>query len=91
MRLGVNDEIGDVVRYALTNLDVVEAVNFQPAAHFGRSETDEGRFSLDTAVRRLAEGFAAIEPRELVPVPYCSAYCPSPHLTAILGGPWRNA
>lgn len=47
---GVNDdEMGDVVRYALANLDVVEAVNFQPVAHFGRYETDEGRFSLDTA------------------------------------------
>lgn len=77
-----DDEMGDVVRYALENLDVVEAVNFQPVAHFGRYETDDGRFSLDTAARRLAEGFAAIEPRDLMPVPCCSAYCQS--ATALL-------
>jgi uncharacterized radical SAM superfamily Fe-S cluster-containing enzyme len=72
-----DDEMGDIVRYALENLDVVEAVNFQPVAHFGRYETEHGRFSLDTAARRLAEGFAAIEPRDLMPVPCCSAYCQS--------------
>jgi uncharacterized radical SAM superfamily Fe-S cluster-containing enzyme len=72
-----DDEMGDIVRYALENLDVVEAVNFQPVAHFGRYETEHGRFSLDTAARRLAAGFAAIEPRDLMPVPCCSAYCQS--------------
>ncbi len=72
-----DDEMGDVVRYALENLDVVEAVNFQPVAHFGRYETDQGRFSLDTAAERLADGFTEIEPRDLMPVPCCSAYCQS--------------
>lgn len=83
--------MGDVVRYALANPDVAEAVNSQSVTRFGRYERDEGRFSLDTAARRLAEGFAAIEPRDLMPVSCCSAYCQSPHLTAILGGPWLNA
>jgi uncharacterized radical SAM superfamily Fe-S cluster-containing enzyme len=80
---GTNDEeMGDIVRYALENLDVVEAVNFQPVAHFGRYETDHGRFSLDTAACRLAEGFPEIDTRDLMPVPCCSAYCQS--ATALL-------
>ena len=75
---GTNDhEMGDIVRYALENRDIVESVNFQPVAHFGRYETNDGRFSLDTAAKRLAEGFEVIEPRDLMPVPCCSAYCQS--------------
>ena len=75
---GVNDhEMGDIVRYALDNRDVVEAVNFQPVAHFGRYEENEGRFSLDAAARRLAEGFDGLDARDLMPVPCCSAYCQS--------------
>jgi hypothetical protein len=39
---GVNeDEIGDVVRYGLENIDVVRAINFQSAARF------TGRFGLN--------------------------------------------
>lgn len=78
-----DDEMGDVVRYALDNLDVVESVNFQPVAHFGRYATDGGRFSLDEAARRLAEGFDELEPRDLMPIPCCSSYCQS--VTALLG------
>jgi Predicted Fe-S oxidoreductases len=75
---GTNDhEMGDIVRYALENRDVVEAVNFQPVAHFGRYEKNDGRFSLDTAAKRLAEGFDGLNARDLMPVPCCSAYCQS--------------
>lgn len=72
-----DDEMGDVVRYALDNLDVVESVNFQPVAHFGRYATDGGRFSLDEAARRLADGFDTLEPRDVMPIPCCSSYCQS--------------
>jgi len=75
---GTNDhEMGDIVQYALENRDVVESVNFQPVAHFGRYETNTGRFSLDTAAERLAEGFESLDARDLMPVPCCSAYCQS--------------
>jgi uncharacterized radical SAM superfamily Fe-S cluster-containing enzyme len=75
---GTNDhEMGDIVRFALENLDVVESVNFQPVAGFGRYDEHGGRFSLDEAARRLAEGFDGIEPRDLMPVPCCSATCQS--------------
>jgi hypothetical protein len=77
---GVNDhEMGAIVEFALENLDVVRSVNFQPVSRFGRyADVDtDGRFSLDTAATRLSEQFDAIEPRDLLPAPCCSAYCQS--------------
>ncbi|PSP32533.1 radical SAM protein [Halobacteriales archaeon QH_10_67_22] len=72
----VNDhEMGDIVRFALENRDVVRSVNFQPVAHFGRYADDDGRFALDTAARLLADQVADLEPRDLLPAPCCSAYC----------------
>jgi hypothetical protein len=77
---GVNDhEMGAIVDYALDNSDVVRSVNFQPVSHFGRyadTETD-GRFSLAAAAERLAEQVDALQPRDLLPAPCCSAYCQS--------------
>lgn len=67
--------MGDVVRFALDNLDVVQSINFQPVAHFGRFAENEGRFSLDAAARRLADQIEALEPRDFLPVPCCSSYC----------------
>jgi uncharacterized radical SAM superfamily Fe-S cluster-containing enzyme len=75
---GVNDdEMGDVVRFALDNFDVIESVNFQPVAHFGRYGEDdaEDRFAIDDAARRLADQFDPLEARDLVPIPCCSSYC----------------
>lgn len=80
---GVNDdEIGDIVRYALDNRDVVRSVNLQPVAHFGRFAEDTGLLSLDAVARRLAEQTDIFEPRDLMPVPCCSAYCQA--ATAVL-------
>jgi hypothetical protein len=75
---GTNDhEMGAIVEFALENRDIVQSVNFQPVAHFGRVAEHHGRFSLDEAARRLAAQFDEVEPRELMPVPCCSAYCQS--------------
>jgi len=80
---GVNDdEMGDIVEFALGNRDVVESVNFQPVAHFGRVAEHGDRFPLDEAARRLAEQLPDIAPRDLMPVPCCSSYCQS--ATALL-------
>ena len=70
-----DDELGDVVRFALDNDDVVQSVNLQPVAHFGRYEQDEGRFSADECARRLATQLEGLEPRDLLPVPCCSSTC----------------
>ncbi|WP_255152784.1 radical SAM protein [Halorarius halobius] len=70
-----DDEMGDVVRFALDNLDVVQSINFQPVAHFGRYAENEGRFSLDEAARRVADQLDGLEPQDFLPVPCCSSYC----------------
>jgi hypothetical protein len=73
---GVNDdEMGDVVRFGLANLDVVESVNFQPVAHFGRYADHDGRFALDDAARLLAEQVEPLGARDMMPIPCCSSYC----------------
>jgi len=79
-----DDEMGDVVRFALENVDVVQSVNFQPVAHFGRHAEHHGRFSLDEAARRLADQLDAVDARDLLPVPCCSSYCQS--TTVLLSG-----
>jgi hypothetical protein len=73
---GTNDhELGAIVRFALANLDVVQSVNFQPVSQFGRYDEHGGRFSIDAAARRLADQLAAVDARDLLPVPCCSTYC----------------
>ncbi|MFB6191927.1 MAG: radical SAM protein [Haloarculaceae archaeon] len=76
---GVNDgaEMAGIVRFGLDNLDVVESINFQPVAHFGRVAERHDRFSLDEAARRLAEGFDGLAARDFLPIPCCSSYCQS--------------
>ncbi len=82
---GTNDhELGDIVRFALDNDDIVQSVNIQPVAHFGRYEQHEGRFSADECARRLADQLDGIEPRDLLPVPCCSSTCQL--ATAVIGG-----
>jgi uncharacterized radical SAM superfamily Fe-S cluster-containing enzyme len=72
---GVNDhEMGQIVEFALET-DIVESVNFQPVAHFGRVAEHGERFSLDEAARRLADQLDGVDARDLMPVPCCSAYC----------------
>jgi uncharacterized radical SAM superfamily Fe-S cluster-containing enzyme len=73
---GVNDdEMGDIVRFALDNRDVVRSVNFQPVAHFGRYDQHEGRYAIDDATRQLADQIESLHLRDMLPAPCCSAYC----------------
>lgn len=73
---GVNDdELGDIVRFALENRDVIQSVNLQPVAHFGRFAEDTGLLSIDLVAERLAEQTTFLEREDLMPVPCCSAYC----------------
>jgi len=72
----VNDgEMGDIVRFAVDNRDVVRSVNFQPVAHFGRYAKNDGRFAIDDAARMLADQLEPVEARDLLPAPCCSSYC----------------
>jgi uncharacterized radical SAM superfamily Fe-S cluster-containing enzyme len=84
---GVNDdELGDIVRFGIENGDVVESINFQPVAHFGRYDDHGGerRFPLDEVARRLADQVEGLDPRDMLPVPCCSSYCQM--ATALLPG-----
>jgi len=82
---GVNDhEMGGIVEFALENPDVVESVNVQPVAHFGRYAEHDGRFPLDEAARLLAEQVDGLGTRDLLPIPCCSSYCQM--ATALLPG-----
>jgi hypothetical protein len=56
---------------------VVESINFQPVAHFGRygDHAGEDRFPLDEVARRLAAQVDALDTRDVLPVPCCSSYC----------------
>jgi uncharacterized radical SAM superfamily Fe-S cluster-containing enzyme len=73
---GVNDdEMGDIVRFALDNLDVVSSVNVQPVAGFGRQAERRDRFSLDEVASALASQLEGFDQRDFLPVPCCSSYC----------------
>lgn len=71
---GMNDDIiGDIVRFAFDNADVVRGVNFQPIAFTGRVTNEEvasGRFTLPDLVEAVETqtGFATKEDWYPVPV-----------------------
>lgn len=73
---GINDhELGPIVRFAMENIDIVQSVNFQPVAHFGRYGDHNGRVPLDEVTRRLADQIEPLESRDVLPIPCCSSYC----------------
>lgn len=71
---GMNDDIiGDIVRFAFDNADVVRGVNFQPIAFTGRVTNEEvasGRFTLPDLVEAVETqtGFATKDDWYPVPV-----------------------
>lgn len=75
---GTNEhQLGDIVRYALRNLDVVRGVNVQPVSHFGRHAEDTGHLSLPAVADLLAEQTGFLTQRDLLQVPCCSPQCSS--------------
>ncbi|MEM2869718.1 MAG: radical SAM protein [Thermoplasmata archaeon] len=73
---GVNDhDIGNIVRYAIDNIDIVHAVNFQPVAFSGRiskKELEKQRFTLPDLAIALKEQLGIIEPEDFYTVPAMS-------------------
>jgi len=72
---GVNDDqMGDIVRFAAGNLDVVKGVNAQPIAFEGRideSERKEGRITIPDFMKLLDEQTNGEIPKEsFYPVPF---------------------
>jgi len=73
---GVNDhDLGNIVRYAVDNIDVVHAVNFQPVAFSGRiskRELARQRFTLTDLVDRLHDQLGYLSAEDFYTVPAMS-------------------
>ena len=74
----VNDDmVGDIVKFAIKNSDVIHAVNFQPVAFTGRidkSELAQKRFTLADLVDRLVEQTGFLKKEDFYPVPSVSVF-----------------
>ena len=73
----VNDhELGDIIRFGFTNIDVVRAVNFQPVSLTGRmpkKEREKYRITIPDCIIRIEEQTGGEIPREAwFPVPACT-------------------
>lgn len=70
---GVNDhQVGDIVKFALDNADVVRGVNFQPVAFTGRITKEEleiGRFTLPDLVNAVSDQTGYTTRDDWYPVP----------------------
>ena len=67
-----DDEVGKIVDFALDNLDVVRAVNFQPVSFAGRiKETErlEGRYTVADLIKDLAKQTDYIEKDDFFSIP----------------------
>lgn len=83
---GVNeDQLGDIVRFGLANLDVVRGINVQPVSHFGRHEDDTGHLSLPAVADLLAAQTGFLRQRDLLQVPCCSPQCSSATMVLATG------
>jgi len=56
---GMNDtQLGEIIQFAIKNIDVIRCVNFQPVSFAGRTEAWEvkqGRITIPEAMRRIEE------------------------------------
>ena len=71
--MGMNDDIiGDIIKFAFENSDVIRGVNFQPIAFTGRVTNEEvasGRFTLPDLVRCVEEQTGYATKDDWYPVP----------------------
>ncbi len=84
---GLNDhQIGDIIRFAIKNMDVVRGVNFQPVAFTGRMEQEErekGRYTIPDLVKDIEEQTGYAHKKDWYPVP--SVVPVSAYASAFLG------
>jgi uncharacterized radical SAM superfamily Fe-S cluster-containing enzyme len=71
--MGMNDDqMGEILKFAIENRDAVRGVNFQPVSFSGRINNDEreaGRFTLPDMVKRFEEQTDYIKREDWFPVP----------------------
>lgn len=67
-------EVGDIVKFALDNLDIIRGVNFQPISFCGRAsaqEIEEGRVDYGALFEEIEESFdGKISKEDFYPVPF---------------------
>ncbi len=72
----VNDDmVGDIINFAVENVDVIHAVNFQPVAFTGRidkTELAQKRFTLADLVHRAVDQTDFLKEEHFFPVPSVS-------------------
>jgi uncharacterized radical SAM superfamily Fe-S cluster-containing enzyme len=70
---GLNDhQIGDILKYAMKNMDVVRGVNYQPVAFTGRvthEEVSEGRITLTDVAKAVNDETGFTDMSDWYPVP----------------------
>lgn len=86
---GLNDDqLGDILKFAIENRDVVRSVNYQPVSFAGRIDTEErekGRFTLPDMVDRLEKQTDFISREDWYPVPVVTPI--SEFLSVMFGEP----
>ena len=86
---GMNDDqMGEILQFAIENSDAVRGVNFQPVSFAGRidqKEREEGRFTLPDLVDRLEKQTTYIKRSDWYPVPVVTAI--SEFLSVMKGTP----
>jgi uncharacterized radical SAM superfamily Fe-S cluster-containing enzyme len=75
---GVNDhQLGDIIRFALANNDVIRGISIQPLSQLGRYQPGS-HISLAGVVKRIAQQTTFLTMYDFYPIP-----CPSPHCSNI--------
>lgn len=80
---GVNDhQIGDIIRFAIENSDVIRGVNFQPISFCGRAGYNaKRRITVPDVIHRLAHQTKILKPKDFYPAavltPLLNEYAPA--------------
>lgn len=73
----VNDhEVGPIVDFAVKNVDIIHAVNFQPVSFAGRinkKELEEQRFTISDLADRVVDHVPVLKKKDFYPVPAMTA------------------
>ncbi len=81
----INDhQVGDIVKYAIANRDVIRGVNFQPVAFTGRIDQkvrEQQRYTITDLTNDLSEQTGFLEKRDFFPV---SCVSPISELTSVI-------
>ncbi len=81
----VNDhQLGDIIRFAMKNLDVVRGISFQPVSHFGRYMRGE-HLSLAGVTKRVSDQTGFMSMYDFYPIPCPGLHCSSATMLVISG------